>query len=68
LALDDSPEPTEEDARRLLRELEKKHLKREQSVLIKGIRRAEEAGQGEEVSRLMQRAKEIGKRMMELQR
>jgi DNA primase len=68
LALDDSPEPTEEDVRRLLRELEKKHLKREQGALIKGIRRAEEAGQGEEVSRLMQRAKEIGKRMMELQR
>jgi DNA primase len=68
LALDDSPEPSEEDVRRLLKELEKKHLKREQSALIKGIRRAEEAGQGEEVSRLMQRAKEIGKRMMELQR
>jgi DNA primase len=68
LALDDSPEPTEQDVRRLLKELEKKHLKREQSALIKGIRRAEEAGQGEEVSRLMQRAKEIGKRMMELQR
>jgi len=68
LALDDSPEPTEEDVRRLLRELEKKHLKREQGALIKGIRRAEEAGQGEEVSKLMQRSKEIGKRMMELQR
>jgi DNA primase len=68
LALDDSPEPTEEDVRRLLKELEKKHLRREQSALIKGIRQAEEAGKGEEVSRLMQRVQEIGKRMMELAR
>jgi DNA primase len=68
LALDDSPEPTEEDVRRLLRELEKKHLRREKSALNKGIRQAEEAGQGEEVSRLMQRVQEIGKRMMEISR
>jgi len=68
LALDDSPEPTEEDVRRLLRELEKKHLMREKSALNRGIRQAEESGQGEEVSRLMQRVQEIGKRMMELSR
>jgi DNA primase len=68
LALDESPEPTEEDVRRLLRELEKKYLRREQSALIKGIRQAEEAGQGEEVTRLMQRAQEIGKRIVELSR
>jgi DNA primase len=68
LALDDSPEPTEEDVRRLLRELEKKHLRREKSALNRGIRQAEEAGRGEEVSRLMQRVQEIGKRMMELSR
>ncbi|HEY6064728.1 MAG TPA: DNA primase [Thermoanaerobaculia bacterium] len=68
LALDDSPEPTEEDVRRLLRELEKKHLMREKSALNRGIRQAEEAGRGEEVSRLMQRVQEIGKRMMELSR
>jgi DNA primase len=68
LALDESPEPTEEDVRRLLRELEKKYLRREQSALIKGIRQAEESGQNEEVSRLMQRAQEIGKRIVELGR
>jgi DNA primase len=68
LALDDGPESTEEDVLRLLKELEKKHLRREQSALIKGIRQAEEAGQGEEVSRLMQRAQEIGKRIVELKR
>jgi len=68
LALDDSPEPTEEDVRRLLRELEKKYLKRETSALTKAIRQAEEVGQNEEVSRLMQRAHEIGKRMVELGR
>jgi DNA primase len=68
LALDESPEPTEEDVRRLLRELEKKYLRREQGALIRGIRQAEEAGRGEEVSRLMQRAQEIGKRIVELGR
>jgi DNA primase len=68
LALDDNPEPAEEDVRRLLRELEKKYLRREQSVLTKAIRQAEEAGQNEEVSRLMQRAQEIGKRIVELGR
>ena len=65
---DDSPEPAEEDVRRLLRELEKKYLRREQSALTKAIRQAEEAGQNEEVSRLMQRAQEIGKRIVELGR
>jgi len=68
LALDDNPEPAEEDVRRLLRELEKKYLRREQSALTKAIRQAEEAGQNEEVSRLMQRAREIGKRIVELGR
>ena len=68
LALDDSPEPTEEDVRRLLRELEKKYLSREQTALTKAIRQAEEVGQDEEVSRLMQRAQEIGKRIVELGR
>jgi len=68
LALDESPDPTEEEVLRLLRELEKKYLKREQSVLIEGIRRAEESGQPEEVSRLMQRAQAIGKRIVELGR
>jgi DNA primase len=68
LALDDSPEPAEEDVRRLLRELEKKYLRREQSALTKAIRQAEEVGQNEEVSRLMQRAQEIGKRIVELGR
>jgi len=68
LALDDNPEPAEEDVRRLLRELEKKYLRREQSALTKAIRQAEEAGQNDEVSRLMQRAQEIGKRIVELGR
>jgi DNA primase len=68
LALDDSPEPAEEDVRRLLRELEKKYLRREQSALTRAIRQAEEAGQNEEVSRLMQRVQEIGKRIVELGR
>ena len=68
LALDDSPEPAEEDVRRLLRELEKKYLRREQTALTKAIRQAEEVGQNEEVSRLMQRAHEIGKRIVELGR
>jgi hypothetical protein len=43
-------------------------LKREQSALVEGIRRAEETGQPEEVSRLMQRAQAIGKRIVELGR
>jgi len=68
LALDESPDPTEEEVLRLLRELEKKYLKREQSALVEGIRRAEETGQPEEVSRLMQRAQAIGKRIVELGR
>jgi DNA primase len=68
LALDDSPEPAEEDVRRLLRELEKKYLRREQSALTRAIHQAEEAGQNEEVSRLMQRVQEIGKRIVELGR
>lgn len=68
LALDESPEPTEEDVRRLLRELEKKYLRREKAALTKAIRQAEEVGRNEEVSRLMQRAQEIGKRIVELGR
>ncbi|HEX9302928.1 MAG TPA: DNA primase [Thermoanaerobaculia bacterium] len=68
LALDDSPDPAEEDVRRLLRELEKKYLSREKTALTKAIRQAEEVGQNEEVSRLMQRVQEIGKRIVELGR
>jgi len=68
LALEESPDPTEEEVLRLLKQLEKKYLKREQGVLVDAIRRAEQAEQPEEVSRLMERAKQIGKRIVELGR
>ena len=68
LALEESPDPTEEEVLRLLKQLEKKYLKREQGVLVDAIRRAEQAAQPEEVSRLMERAKQIGKRIVELGR
>ncbi len=68
LALEESPDPTEEEVLRLLKQLEKKYLKREHGVLVDAIRRAEQAEQPEEVSRLMERAKQIGKRIVELGR
>ncbi len=68
LALEESPDPTEEEVLRLLKQLEKKYLKREQGVLVDAIRRAEQAAKPEEVSRLMERAKQIGKRIVELGR
>lgn len=68
LALEESPDPTEEEVLRLLKQLEKKYLKREHGVLVDAIRRAEQAAQPEEVSRLMERAKQIGKRIVELGR
>ena len=68
LALEESPDPTEEEVLRLLKQLEKKYLKREHGVLVDAIRRAEQADRPEEVSRLMERAKQIGKRIVELGR
>jgi replicative DNA helicase len=68
LALEESPDPTEEEVLRLLKQLEKKYLKREHGTVVEAIRRAEQAGEPEEVSRLMERAKEIGKRIVELGR
>jgi DNA primase len=68
LALEESPDPTEEEILRLLKQLEKKHLKREHGAVVEAIRRAEQAEQPEEVSRLMERAREIGKRIVELGR
>ncbi|MDQ5857260.1 MAG: DNA primase, partial [Acidobacteriota bacterium] len=47
LALEDSPDPTEEEVLRLLKQLEKKYLKREHGVLVDAIRRAEQAAQPE---------------------
>lgn len=68
LALEESPDPTEEEVLRLLKQLEKKHLKREHGAVVEAIRRAEQAEQPAEVSRLMERAREIGKRIVELGR
>ena len=51
-----------------MKQLEKKYLKREHGVLVDAIRRAEQADRPEEVSRLMERAKQIGKRIVELGR
>ena len=68
LALEEGPDPTEEEILRLLKQLEKKYLKREHGVVVDAIRRAEQAAQPEEVSRLMERSREIGKRMKELGR
>jgi len=68
LALEEGPDPTEEEILRLLKQLEKKYLKREHGVLVDAIRKAEQAAQTEEVSRLMERAKQIGKRIVELGR
>jgi DNA primase len=68
LALEESPDPTEEEVLRLLKQLEKKYLKREHGAVVEAIRRAEQAGQPEQVSRLMERSHEIGKRMKELGR
>jgi DNA primase len=68
LALEDGPDPTEEEILRVLRQLEKKYLNREHGVLQEAIRRAETAKQTEEVSRLMERSREIGKRINELGR
>lgn len=68
LALEESPDPTEEEVLRLLKQLEKKYLKREHGAVVEAIRRAEQAGQPDEVSRLMERSHEIGKRMKELGR
>lgn len=68
LALEESPDPTEEEVLRLLKQLEKKYLKRQHGAVVEAIRRAEQAGQPEEVSRLMERSHEIGRRMKELGR
>ncbi|MDQ5857188.1 MAG: DNA primase [Acidobacteriota bacterium] len=68
LALEESPDPTEEEVLRLLKQLEKKYLKREHGAVVDAIRRAEQAEQPAEVSRLMERAKQIGKRIVELGR
>jgi hypothetical protein len=68
LALEESPDPTEEEVLRLLKQLEKKYLKREHGTVVEAIRRAEQAGEPEEVSRLMERSNEIGKRLKELGR
>ncbi len=68
LALEESPDPTEEEVLRLFKQLEKKYLKREHGAVVDAIRRAEQAEQPEEVSRLMERAKQIGKRIVELGR
>ena len=68
LALEESPDPTEEEVLRLLKQLEKKYLKREHGTVVEAIRRAEQAERPEEVSRLMERSNEIGKRLKELGR
>ena len=69
LALEETPEPTQEEVLRLLRRLEKKHLEREQVTVQEAIRRAEAAAdQGDELSRLLKRKQEIGKRIVELGR
>jgi DNA primase len=68
LALEESPEPTQEEVLRLLRRLERKHLEREQAMVQDAIRRAEAAEQGDELSRLLRRKQEIGKRIVELGR
>ena len=68
LALEESPEPTKEEVLRLLRRLEKKYLEREQAAVQEAIRRAEAADKGDELSRLLRRKQEIGKRIVELGR
>ena len=68
LALEESPEPTQEEVLMLLRRLERKHLEREQATVQEAIRRAEAAEQGDELSRLLKRKQEIGKRIVELGR
>lgn len=68
LALEESPEPTQAEVLRLLRRLERKHLEREQATVQEAIRRAEAAEKGDELSRLLKRKQEIGKRIVELGR
>ncbi|HLN93704.1 MAG TPA: toprim domain-containing protein, partial [Thermoanaerobaculia bacterium] len=68
LALEESPEPTQEEILRLLRRLERRHLEREQATVQEAIRRAVAAEQGDELSRLLKRKQEIGKRIVELGR
>jgi len=68
LALEESPDPTEEEVLRLLRRLEKKYLEREQAAVQDAIRRAEAADEKEEVSRLLRRKQDLGKRIVELGR
>ncbi|HEU5248856.1 MAG TPA: toprim domain-containing protein, partial [Thermoanaerobaculia bacterium] len=68
LALEDSPEATEEEILRLLRRLETKYLERQQATVQDAIRRAESADEGEELERLLKRKQEIGKRIVELKR
>ena len=69
LALEETPEPTQEEVLRLLRRLERKHLEREQATVQEAIRRAEAAtDQADELSRLLKRKQEIGKRIVELGR
>jgi DNA primase len=69
LALEETPEPTQEEVLRLLRRLERKHLEREQATVQEAIRRAEAAAdQDDELSRLLRRKQEIGKRIVELGR
>ena len=69
LALEETPEPTQEEVLRLLRRLERKHLEREQATVQEAIRRAEAAaGEEDELSRLLKRKQEIGKRIVELGR
>jgi hypothetical protein len=68
LALEESPEPTKAEVLRLLRRLERKYLEREQAAIQEEIRRAEAADRGDELSRLLRRKQELGKKIVELKR
>jgi DNA primase len=68
LALEESPEPTEGEVLRLLRRLERKYLEREQAAIQEEIRRAEAADRADELSRLLRRKQELGKKIVELKR
>ena len=62
VALEDCPEPTEKGVEQLLKDLEKKYLERESAEIQEAIARAQAAGSGEEVDRLMRRKDQIQKR------
>lgn len=68
IALDESPEPTEKDANRLLKTLEIRHLESESAALQQALKRAEDEKRTTEFDELARQKDQIGKRIAQLRR